>query len=48
MAPDQPAVVSLYKQIDQAGLSLHSTFKFHCHAHLPCFNQCCRTPTPSS
>jgi Fe-S-cluster containining protein len=45
MAPDRPAAVSLYKQIDQTRLSLDSTFTFHCHADLPCFNQCCRTPT---
>jgi len=45
MAPDRPATVSLYKQMDQACLSLHSGFTFHCHADLPCFNQCCRTPT---
>jgi Fe-S-cluster containining protein len=45
MAPDRPERVSLYKEIDQASLSLDSTFTFHCHADLPCFNQCCRTPT---
>jgi Fe-S-cluster containining protein len=43
MAQDQP--VSLYQQTDQAGLSLHSSFTFHCHVGLACFNQCCRTPT---
>jgi len=37
--------MSLYKPPDQAGLSLASTFTFHCHAGLPCFNRCCRTPT---
>jgi Fe-S-cluster containining protein len=45
MAPDRPDTVSLYKEIDQAGLGLDSTFTFHCQAGLPCFNQCCRTPT---
>jgi Fe-S-cluster containining protein len=45
MAPDRPETVSLYKAIDQAHLSLDSTFTFHCQAGLPCFNQCCRTPT---
>ncbi len=45
MAPDRPETVSLYKEIDQANLSRDSTFTFHCHAGLPCFNQCCRTPT---
>jgi uncharacterized protein len=45
MAPDKPDTVSLYKSIDQAGLSLRSTFTFHCHEGLACFNRCCRTPT---
>ena len=46
MAPDSPEKVSIYKQIDQAGLSLGSSFNFHCHAGLSCFNECCRrTPT---
>jgi len=45
MAEDPPATVSLYQQMDQAGLSLDSRFRFQCHADLPCFNQCCRTPT---
>jgi Fe-S-cluster containining protein len=44
MTPEKPEAVSLYKERDQ-GLSLDSTFKFQCHAGLPCFNQCCRTPT---
>lgn len=44
MTPEKPEAVSLYKKMDQ-GLSLDSSFKFHCHAGLPCFNQCCRTPT---
>jgi len=44
MAPNKE-FISLYKPIDQAGLSLDSRFTFHCHADLPCFNQCCRTPT---
>ena len=45
MAPDQPETVSLYQQMDQESLSLDSSFTFHCHPDLPCFNQCCRTPT---
>jgi Fe-S-cluster containining protein len=45
MTADRPDTVSLYKEIDQADLSLDSTFTFHCHAALPCFNRCCRTPT---
>ncbi len=45
MAEDQPGTLSLYQQLDQAGLSPDSRFTFHCHAALPCFNQCCRTPT---
>jgi Fe-S-cluster containining protein len=45
MAPDRPETVSLYKEIDQASLGLDSTFTFRCQADLPCFNQCCRTPT---
>ena len=45
MTPDQPETVSLYQQMDQESLSLDSSFTFHCHADLPCFNQCCRTPT---
>jgi Fe-S-cluster containining protein len=45
MAPDRPETVSLYHQIDQSSLSADSSFKFHCHDDLPCFNQCCRTPT---
>jgi Fe-S-cluster containining protein len=44
MTREKPAAVSLYKQMDQ-GLSLDSRFQFHCHEGLPCFNQCCRTPT---
>jgi Fe-S-cluster containining protein len=43
MTPEKPAV-SLYKQMDQ-GLSLDTSFQFHCHEELPCFHQCCRTPT---
>jgi Fe-S-cluster containining protein len=43
MSQDRP--VSLYQQADQACLSLHSSFNFHCRAGLACFNQCCRTPT---
>jgi uncharacterized protein len=45
MAPDQPETVSLYQQMDQESLSPDSSFTFHCHPDLPCFNQCCRTPT---
>ena len=45
MAPDQPEMVSLYQQVDQESLSLDSRFTFLCHPDLPCFNQCCRTPT---
>ncbi|OGP70345.1 MAG: hypothetical protein A2Z73_01460 [Deltaproteobacteria bacterium RBG_13_60_28] len=45
MAADRASEVSLYKEIDQASLSLDSRFNFHCHAGLSCFNQCCRTPT---
>jgi Fe-S-cluster containining protein len=44
MTRENPAPVSLYQQKDQ-GLTLDSRFQFHCHAGLPCFNQCCRTPT---
>ena len=45
MAPDSPDKVSIYQQIEQAGLSLGGSFNFHCHEGLACFNQCCRTPT---
>jgi uncharacterized protein len=45
MAPDQPETVSLYQPMDQESLSLDSSFTFRCHPDLPCFNQCCRTPT---
>ena len=45
MAPDRPDLVSVYREIDQASLSLESQFTFHCHAGLACFNRCCRTPT---
>jgi Fe-S-cluster containining protein len=44
MAPNKE-IISLYKPMDQANLSLDSRFTFHCHAGLPCFNQCCHTPT---
>jgi Fe-S-cluster containining protein len=37
--------VSLSRQADPEILSLDSTFSFHCHAGLACFNQCCRLPT---
>jgi hypothetical protein len=45
MTPDPPAPVSIYKDMDQACLSLDHAFTFHCHAGLGCFNRCCRTPT---
>ena len=45
MRQDKPDLVSVYREIDQAGLSLQSRFTFHCHEGLNCFNQCCRTPT---
>ena len=45
MAPDQPETVSLYQQPDQESLSRDSRFSFICRLDLPCFNQCCRTPT---
>ena len=45
MVEDSPVTLSLYQQLDQAGLAPDSRFTFHCHADLPCFNQCCRTPT---
>jgi Fe-S-cluster containining protein len=45
MGVDRPDVVSVYRQVDQTGLSLQSRFAFHCHAGLACFNRCCRTPT---
>ncbi|MFZ5448434.1 MAG: YkgJ family cysteine cluster protein [Thermodesulfobacteriota bacterium] len=45
MAQDGPDKVSVYRDMDQAGLSLQSRFHFHCHEGLACFNRCCRTPT---
>jgi hypothetical protein len=45
MAENGPATVSLYRQPDQGSLALDSSFNFHCHAGLACFNRCCRTPT---
>jgi Fe-S-cluster containining protein len=46
MTPDSPEKVAIYQQIDQEGLSLGSSFSFHCHGELSCFNECCRrTPT---
>jgi len=45
MAPDQPETVSLYQPLDQESLSLDSRFTFQCQPDLPCFNQCCQTPT---
>ena len=41
----QDHMVSLYVQPDQGSLALDSSFNFHCHAGLACFNRCCRTPT---
>ncbi len=41
----QDRLVSLYKQQKEECLSLDSRFKFHCHAGLACFNQCCQAPT---
>jgi hypothetical protein len=45
MAEDRP--VSLYQQQQEECLSLQSSFKFHCHSGLACFNQCCQRPTVS-
>ena len=45
MAADPPATVSIYQQKEQESLSLDSSFTFHCQAGLPCFNQCCHSPT---
>jgi hypothetical protein len=45
MAPDPPETVSLYQPKEQESLSPDSRFTFHCHADLPCFDQCCQTPT---
>jgi hypothetical protein len=45
MGQDRPDLVSVYREIEQAGLSLQSRFTFHCHEGLACFNRCCRTPT---
>jgi Fe-S-cluster containining protein len=45
MAQERPDLVSVYKQIDQASLTLQSRFTFQCHEGLACFNRCCRTPT---
>ena len=45
MAPERSEKVSLYKPLNQDGLALDSRFTFQCRADLPCFNQCCRTPT---
>lgn len=43
MAQDRS--VSLYRQHETAGLALESSFKFHCHEGLACFNRCCQAPT---
>jgi hypothetical protein len=45
MSQDRPTAVALYQQVEQECLSLQSAFRFHCHEGLPCFNQCCLTPT---
>lgn len=45
MGQDRPDLVSVYRETDQASLSLQSRFTFHCHEGLNCFNRCCRTPT---
>ncbi len=45
MATDSSATLTVYRQQDEAGLSLDDRFTFQCQAGLPCFNQCCRTPT---
>lgn len=45
MTADQPEKVSLYQEVEQEALSLESSFHFHCHQGLACFNRCCRTPT---
>ena len=45
MGQDRPDLVSVYREIDQASLSLQSRFTFNCHDGLACFNRCCRTPT---
>lgn len=45
MTEDPPIMGSLYQEIDRESLSPDSSFSFHCHADLPCFNQCCHTPT---
>ncbi len=43
MAPEP--LVSLFRQQADQSLSLDSSFRFHCHEGLDCFNRCCRTPT---
>ncbi|MEJ2672178.1 MAG: YkgJ family cysteine cluster protein [Deltaproteobacteria bacterium] len=45
MSQDRPGSVSVYKEMDQAQLSLQTRFRFHCQAELACFNRCCLTPT---
>jgi Fe-S-cluster containining protein len=45
MASERPDLVSVYRENDQASLSLQSRFTFYCHDGLACFNRCCRTPT---
>jgi Fe-S-cluster containining protein len=43
MAEDR--AVSLQRQAGAESWSAQSSFKFHCHEGLDCFNQCCHTPT---
>jgi len=43
MAEDR--LVSLYQQKEEECLSLQSSFRFHCHDGLACFNRCCQAPT---
>jgi uncharacterized protein len=45
MSPEQPDISSLYQPLDSPGLSRDDSFTFDCRPELPCFNQCCRTPT---
>jgi uncharacterized protein len=45
MTLDPPETLSIYQQPEQESLSLDSRFTFQCQAGLPCFNQCCHTPT---
>jgi uncharacterized protein len=45
MVKEREVRASLDKEPDQESLSPDSSFRFHCHAGLTCFNRCCRTPT---